>query len=143
MESCDTVKWPQHVVSAGSSLAFKEAPAEGTLSSSNTQYLLEAAGQQVFNDRWLVCEVTEHRIVSKLLFDIFEYRPASGAMAERKQLCEVHGQYRNVDRFVLPRLLYPENSGIASYLEMLLLFGLVVVSAETITHYAMFLERIL
>lgn len=32
------------------------------------------------------------------------------------------------------RLLYLENSGIASCLEMLYLFGLAVVSAETVTH---------
>lgn len=28
-KSCDIVKWLQHMVSAGSSLAFKQAPAEG------------------------------------------------------------------------------------------------------------------
>ena len=77
------------MVSAGSSLAFKQALAEGTaavqchnpLSSSNTQHMLDAAGQQVFDCQWLIYGVIEHEIGSRLLFHIFEYGPASEAIA--------------------------------------------------------------
>lgn len=88
-KSCDTVKWLQYMVSAGSSLAFRQAPAEGIaavqchnpVSRSNTQHVLDAAGQQVFDYQWLIYGVIEHKIGSKLLFHIFEYEPASEATA--------------------------------------------------------------
>lgn len=87
---CAIVKWLQHVVSAGSSLAFKQDPAEGTaavqcqlnpLSSSNTKHMLDAAGQQVFDYQWLIHGVVEHKIGSRLLCHIFDYGPASEAIA--------------------------------------------------------------